>query len=735
MDSFYKKWLEKNKIENENTKKELQNDLPIGLLNLRESGNPHHSANEASSSQHLSNSSSITTNREMTKPAVENKGAENVLPDIKFENDQMELYVVRTNHVKQIKFRLEDHMYHMKITLKDTASQPPMLRDILNFLESAFNFVLTSIRPLYQTNDHNIAFLTLYQKPMINGLNTGGFDIQEDASEMVNRVLKMLEQFLISNQTLQINETFKVYLKVLSIEHLNFKKYSKMRKHPKRSNFSYKKHYGARTSATKRFNYYWALDVPDSFESEPMKNCFKNKCLVTATVLGLLQNAYFKSDRLDKRFCHVQNINSVNKVKKNHAAKILLRELDHLYENTNLERNGPYELQKTTDILIKVYKCQFFIFDGIDNSNKLIFMNPPNYDDTLQPIYLFQPHEDNNHVVFIRNLNSYFRANVRICFGCKKKFRSHSYHHLCPKIKCCFSCRRFFSTDLTYLHEKLKKDFCDKNTTKEKPFTCFRCNVTCYSQHCFSGHKLLCSGIGTFGFKCLSCNKFTYRHGNISGTDIRNQHQCGEFKMCIFCRELSEKNHLCKLKKEPLPKNETRLAFIEMFHFDTSFLDCLECIKIQSSHGGDQESFFCQEHMNIPTTDVSDEPIIVMIYKEDKEKKGKFTKYELNSFNWRPSLRTTPGILDYSYDESASSTNTVKSTKLSQDFTTNLKLLKSKSTILLSDRVIQLLMSEEWRNTTFISQDEDSIVQVHFALNFTEMYDLNSCENILINIR
>ena len=182
MDSFYKKWLEKNKIENENTKKELQNDLPIGpssqgVLNLRESGNPHHSANEASSSQHLSNSSSITTNREMTKPAVENKGAENVLPDIKFENDQMELYVVRTNHVKQIKFRLEDHMYHMKITLKDTASQPPMLRDILNFLESAFNFVLTSIRPLYQTNDHNIAFLTLYQKPMINGLNTGWFDI------------------------------------------------------------------------------------------------------------------------------------------------------------------------------------------------------------------------------------------------------------------------------------------------------------------------------------------------------------------------------------------------------------------------------------------------------------------------------------------------------------------------------------------------------------------------------
>ena len=38
----------------------------------------------------------------------------------------------------------------------------------------------------------------------------------------LERVLKMLEQFLISNQTLKLDETFKVYLKVLSIPHIKF---------------------------------------------------------------------------------------------------------------------------------------------------------------------------------------------------------------------------------------------------------------------------------------------------------------------------------------------------------------------------------------------------------------------------------------------------------------------------------------------------------------------------------
>lgn len=54
---------------------------------------------------------------------------------------------------------------------------------------------------------------------MTNGLNTSGFDLQDDNAtvKMTDRALTMLSQFLVSNQSLQLNSSFKVYLKVLSI--------------------------------------------------------------------------------------------------------------------------------------------------------------------------------------------------------------------------------------------------------------------------------------------------------------------------------------------------------------------------------------------------------------------------------------------------------------------------------------------------------------------------------------
>ena len=86
--------------------------------------------------------------------------------------------------------------------------------------------------------------------------------------------------------------------------------------------------------------------------------------------------------------------------------------------------------------------------------------------------------------------------------------------------------------------------------TLEQSFTCTCCNVTCYSQHCFRGHKLICSGVGNFGYKCLKCNKFTYRYNKLNTEDLKLSHVCGEFKPCPFCREPKTLDHLCTLKKK-----------------------------------------------------------------------------------------------------------------------------------------------------------------------------------------
>ena len=226
MDSFYRNSLLKNRKENEEAKQLLNpthnlscpsnSTLSLGTtlsttststsstLTAATSSTSALPTTTASSSSTMPLASTSSTSNE-NLPGSNNLSGEQFssnnqsVSDLFYENDKFQMFIEKTNHIKQIKFRLQDHLFHMKIQLK-RGVEAPLMRDILNFLQIGFNHILTNIKKFYKAEDHNIAFLTLYQEPMINGLNTGGFDIQESSLEMVERVLKMLEQFLVSNQ-------------------------------------------------------------------------------------------------------------------------------------------------------------------------------------------------------------------------------------------------------------------------------------------------------------------------------------------------------------------------------------------------------------------------------------------------------------------------------------------------------------------------------------------------------
>ena len=116
-------------------------------------------------------------------------------------------------------------MFHLKIIPKETTASP-LLLDILDFLHAGFLHILDEIKQFYNPEEHNIAYLTLHQKPMNSGLCTGSFDLQspDSAGEITDRVLSMLAQYLLSNQSLALNDTFQVYLKILSMDHMDYRK-------------------------------------------------------------------------------------------------------------------------------------------------------------------------------------------------------------------------------------------------------------------------------------------------------------------------------------------------------------------------------------------------------------------------------------------------------------------------------------------------------------------------------
>ena len=344
------------------------------------------------------------------------------------------------------------------------------------------------------------------------------------------------------------------------------------------------------------------------------------------------------------------------------------KELEKLFSCTNLKQSGPYELKATIILLSETYKCQFFIFDGINNSSKLYYMYPEAYNDTMKPIFLYRPQFDSNHVIFIRHLNAFFKANSFVCFACFRVFkrnRESRSSHLCKKRL------TFFQTSETYLNPIITSNFCDKLITNETSFLCSKCNCQIYSQKCLLGHKRFCKGAGYFGYKCLDCKKFTYCRNNTS-SDVKAAHICSEGRTCRNCFLIKENWHQCPMKLEKPHDFHVRLSFFKIIFDDFN------------------------------------DPLFAIFYREEKER-GNFNKYiffekdlgnDIFEENYLNEKYFNP---DWNIDISFKS-----GSKLSDKstFFQQLESLKRESN--LSAKVLCFTLNENFGYTTYICEDSSS---------------------------
>ena len=201
MSNFLKEWLEKNRIENEKTLKVFQKtpnsnssgsgDQSTTNSSERHQASPGNSRDNPtpSTSSGSAPTGSITNNDDPIPSTSKQAQQQDVLvtqnearaqaatkpSDLEFENDSLKLLVTRAAHRQQTKsnFRLTDHMFHLSIVGKTKNKKMPLLVEILNFLYVAFNFILNQLKKFYNPADRNIAFITIAQSSMLNGLNSG----------------------------------------------------------------------------------------------------------------------------------------------------------------------------------------------------------------------------------------------------------------------------------------------------------------------------------------------------------------------------------------------------------------------------------------------------------------------------------------------------------------------------------------------------------------------------------
>jgi hypothetical protein len=173
MKSFYQEWLRKNNLENleaQNVLQIPQTQTPLTTANRGQSPIPSTSAQSLQTPPQVP--ASLSTRASPLPPIAATSSNGPKQSDIIFENNQFLLFLEKEAFLRQKRFNIQDHLFHIKIQIKNK-NDIPFLKDILDFLEAGLLYVVENIKKFYKEEDANICFLTLFQEPMINALNSG----------------------------------------------------------------------------------------------------------------------------------------------------------------------------------------------------------------------------------------------------------------------------------------------------------------------------------------------------------------------------------------------------------------------------------------------------------------------------------------------------------------------------------------------------------------------------------
>ncbi len=137
-----------------------------------------------------------------------------------FENKTLRIEVKEVAHKKYSRFNVGDHLYSINLEVKP-GKNTPLLLDIEDALGQAMIRVLDKLKTSYSDQEDFQVYATIIGRGIKSGINTGNYSLRTPSDKIVRWMLSMLYNYLKSKQTMKLNSTFHVKVKVLSVEHTN----------------------------------------------------------------------------------------------------------------------------------------------------------------------------------------------------------------------------------------------------------------------------------------------------------------------------------------------------------------------------------------------------------------------------------------------------------------------------------------------------------------------------------
>ncbi len=137
-----------------------------------------------------------------------------------YSDNQFITHVRAISERRRTRYSLSDHLFEMKIRPK--GNDIPFVKDLQNSLEQGLIKFLENLKRVYNLpGTHNQIYVTILEDHIINGLNSGNYSLTTPSRDIAQWVLGMLYNFLKSNQSLKLDESFRIHIKLISSRHAN----------------------------------------------------------------------------------------------------------------------------------------------------------------------------------------------------------------------------------------------------------------------------------------------------------------------------------------------------------------------------------------------------------------------------------------------------------------------------------------------------------------------------------
>ena len=156
-----------------------------------------------------------------------------------YDDNNINIKGAQIDHKRHTRFSTDDHLYNINIDIKQ-GTRSPLIFNIAKALKSALITLINQLKPQYTKDNHHQIYVTVIERQILRGLNSGNYDINTPSVIIANRIMSMLYNFLKSYQTLRLNPSFKVQIKVLSVRHMNSLLQRKRRKNRNYSHHIYR---------------------------------------------------------------------------------------------------------------------------------------------------------------------------------------------------------------------------------------------------------------------------------------------------------------------------------------------------------------------------------------------------------------------------------------------------------------------------------------------------------------